>query len=108
MRSWPALLIAPLLALSDQSMAYALVTWSCKEQSLLFPHAVHVAFLAVGVVLTALAWSELRAVSGHVQEDAGGARREFVALVATLAGAYSCLVIVALWIPQWLLSPCLG
>jgi hypothetical protein len=108
MRSWPALLLAPLLALTDQSVAYALVTWSCKRLSLLLPHGVHLAFLLATVALTVLAWTEWRAMARAVQEDARVARPVFVAMVGTLAGAYSCLVILALWIPQWMLSPCVA
>jgi hypothetical protein len=30
----------------------------------------------------------------------------FLALVATMVGALSCLVVLAQWFPQWILSPC--
>jgi len=40
--------------------------------------------------------------------DAGEARPHFVARVASLIGLLSCLVIVGIWIPQWLLSPCVA
>jgi hypothetical protein len=33
-------------------------------------------------------------------------RPPFVALVAALVGALSCLAILAQWFPQWVLSPC--
>jgi lysylphosphatidylglycerol synthetase-like protein (DUF2156 family) len=108
MRSWPALLLAPVLALADQSVAYALAPLACARQGVLLPHAVHFAFLAATVALTLLAWSASRATRDYRPDDAQSATRPFLALTATLTGALCTLVIVALWIPQWVLSPCYG
>jgi hypothetical protein len=42
----------------------------------------------------------------HGGSDSAPQRRPFVALVATMVGALSCLVVLAQWFPQWVLSPC--
>jgi hypothetical protein len=108
MRVWPAFL-APLIALLDQSVAYAMVEWACATQNQDMLHWVHFIFLAVTISVTLPAWAEARRYS-TVREpnDAGeaGGRVRMMFVVAALSGALSTLVIVALWAPTWFLSPC--
>jgi hypothetical protein len=124
MRSWPALLLAPLIALADQSIIYALVTPACMGQDRTGLHSVAAASLVIVLALTALAWRAWRAEATRAEANAmvGAARgsrdvtradgdtaidrQRFVALVAVLVGAFSALVCVTLWLPIWLLSPC--
>jgi hypothetical protein len=111
MGNWPALLVAPSLALTNLSVTYALTTPACARQSMLAPN------LASGVFLLACAWMSwgawrnwragLRADGSTAGEtDAAPDRPPFLALVATMVGALSCLVVLAQWFPQWVLSPC--
>jgi hypothetical protein len=108
MRTWPALLVAPLLALADQGIAYALAGWGCATQRLLALHAVHAVFLVVTLVLTAIAWRGARHALRQLRADAGFSvqRKDFVGVMAVAIGALSAVMIVAMWIPQWFLSPC--
>jgi len=114
--SWPALLVAPLVALGQQSITYSLVTPSCAQQSRGALHAVCAVSLVLVLVMTAMAW---RAWRGHappggageraitVADGAGASvRPRFVDLIAVLVGALSALVSAALWLPVWMLSPC--
>jgi divalent metal cation (Fe/Co/Zn/Cd) transporter len=111
---WPALLLAPLLALAEQSIVYALATPTCQTQREAWLHGVPFGFVVLTLALTAMAWHEARrlrrdtldADAGHVDTDARTLRRYFLARVAVWSGALSSLVIVALWLPQWVLSPC--
>ncbi|HEV8209077.1 MAG TPA: hypothetical protein VGP77_03100 [Vicinamibacterales bacterium] len=124
MRSWPALLLAPLIALADLSIIYALVTPACMRQDRIGLHTVALCSLAIVLVLTLLALQAWRDESAQVEGNATVAaanaqrgvtradgvaaidRQRFVALVAVLVGAFSVLVCSALWLPIWLLSPC--
>ena len=124
MPSWPALLVAPLVALSQLSIAYALVTPACARQDRLALHAVSLFSLLLVVVMTTMAWQAWRrhaeaalqpgpaAAPGLAQgvtageSDAALQRPHFVDLVAVLVGAISVLVSIALWLPVWFLSPC--
>ena len=124
LRSWPALLLAPLIALADLSVVYSLVTPACMRQDQSGLHAVAAASLVIVLALTMLAWRAWRDETARVQGDATVAmaqgprdvtgadgdaaadRQRFVALIAVLVGALSGLVCVALWLPIWLLSPC--
>jgi hypothetical protein len=109
MRVWPAFL-APLIALLDQSVAYSLVEWSCATQNSHVLHWVHFIFFAVAVTVTLPAWADsarYRAATA-VPSDAGeaGGRPRMMSVAAALSGALSALVILAMWVPTWFLSPC--
>ena len=109
---WPALLLAPLLALAEQSIVYALATPSCETQREAWLHGIPFGFAVLAIALTALAWREAQrlghanAEAAHVDADAQALGRYFLARVAVWSGALSSMVIVALWLPQWVLSPC--
>jgi hypothetical protein len=108
MPNWPALIVAPSVALGYASIAYALVTPSCARQDVMALHAVALVSLVLCVLLTwpaALNWMRHRAAAPGT-EQAIGSRRLFLAQVATLAGLLSTLVVAAEWLPQWILWPC--
>ena len=109
MRSaWAGIVVTPSLVLADQSVAYALVQRSCARQDLTTMHLVHIVFLAAVLVILALAAAERRRFVPNVREDAGD-RATYGSMLGTMAvliAALSALVIVALWAPQWILSPC--
>ena len=115
--AWPALLLAPLLAVGDVSLAYALVSPSCSRQDNVALHAVMAVSLVLALGMTAYAWRQwsfAAATAGHrgpgratySDGSEAAARPGFVALMATLIGALSSLVIIAVWMPMWILPPC--
>ena len=110
MWTWPALLLAPLLALTEQAVVYSLATPTCQSQREAWLHGVPLVFFAASATLTLLAWSHARrlrqAPMPPVDADRRALRPYFLACVAIGVGALSSLAIVALWIPQWVLSPC--
>ena len=106
MRIWLALLAAPILMLADQSIAYGTAGWSCAQQNLIALHALHALFLAVTLAFAVIAWLHWRATVPAGNET--HSVRHFLAGLATASGAFSALVIAAMWIPNWVLSPCLG
>ena len=106
MRTWFALIVSPLLALADQSVSYATVTWSCAHQHSLALHLIHGTFLVTVVVGTCIAWSGWRRTSPLSPAGEEVAARRFLAGVAAASGALSALVIVAMWVPVWVVAPC--
>jgi len=124
MLSWPALLLAPLIALSELSIAYALVSPSCASQDRTSLHAVAAVSLLLALALTVLAWREWQgddlprapaadprqrhAAPTVTRADSADAaeRPRFVAQIGVVVGALSTLVSIALWLPVWVLSPC--
>jgi hypothetical protein len=114
--NWPALLLAPSLALTNLSVTYALVSPSCALQTTLALNAVAALILLACAAFTWAAWRNWRQArlpyggpadnEENAQEDAAGQRPSFMALVSWPVGALSCLVVLAQWFPQWVLSPC--
>ncbi|MGE5094709.1 MAG: hypothetical protein ACM3SO_06190 [Betaproteobacteria bacterium] len=110
MRVWPAFL-APMLALLDQSVTYAMVDWACGTQNVTAMNWVHFIFLATAITVTLPAWADaMKYRTATEPNDAGeaGGRVRMMSVVAALSGALSSLVILALWAPTWFLSPCLS
>lgn len=105
-RSWPAVLLAPVLALVDQSVAYALVPWSCSHQSVAVPHAVHALFLAATLGTLFVPLRRLEPGEPPAMPDERLERRHFFAGVSLFVALLSALVILAMWIPSWFIPAC--
>ena len=109
MRHWPALILAPLAALADQSIAYAMAGWGCAHQQRLPLHLVHALFLFAALAMTLVAFRASRPAFRDLRSPSPMAERDgFMGISATLVGLLSAAVIVAMWIPHWFLSPCFG
>lgn len=123
MFSWPALVLAPTIALANLSIVYALVTPSCASQTRIGLHMVAAISVFAALALTAMAWQAWRRVLRETglgspgrgprlcavtaaDGDSAAQRPNFIGLVAVLVGGLSLLVCIALWLPIWMLSPC--
>ncbi|MGE5616657.1 MAG: hypothetical protein ACM3X5_07050 [Bacillota bacterium] len=106
MRIWLALLVAPILVLAQQSIAYATSGWECARQYLFAVHAIHAGVLIATVVATVLAWQYWRQTRVESRTNEVIAARHFLAGLAVASGAFSALVAAAMWIPAFGLSPC--
>jgi hypothetical protein len=96
MRIWPALLLAPLLALASIGFGYALVPPACSVEGRWMLHALPLACLVISVGATMVAFSEKRKYPDP-----------FLPLIAVWSGAFFSLVIAAQWATQLFLSPCI-
>lgn len=109
MANWPALLIAPFLALTNLSITYALAPPECSRQTDAAMHIVSAAILVVCVLLTFMAWRNWLVQGGGdkpARQDDARLRGRFMSAVAGMVGTLSCLVVIAQWFPQFVLSPC--
>jgi hypothetical protein len=108
MRTWPGIVLAPLLALADQSVAYALVQWGCHAQQSSALQLVHLVFLVGALATLVPAWpgAMRRKMPEAAMPGDTHDRHHFMSVVSLMVGSLSALIIVALWIPQWVLSPC--
>jgi hypothetical protein len=67
-------------------------------------HAVHVAFFAAAAATLPAAWRGWRQT--RAQRSAAGERESFLAGLAVGSAVLSVLVIAAMSLPTWLISPC--
>jgi hypothetical protein len=109
-RWWPGLILAPIFALADQTVAYSLLEWSCAVQKPAVPHIAHAVFLMLTLVTLFMAWGHWQDRPAGKREDAPDAatRKSTFGIMATLVAALSGLVIVAMWYPHLVLAPCHG
>ncbi|MFL6626481.1 MAG: hypothetical protein ACJ8G1_08570 [Vitreoscilla sp.] len=104
MRTWPALLLAPALALADQVVAFAVVGWACDQGRPWLVHLIHVAFCLATVATLPSAWRGWRTrPAGTALQDE---RIAFLAGLAVASATLSVLVIAAMWLPTWYIGPC--
>jgi hypothetical protein len=106
MRIWLALLLAPVLTLTDQSVAFATVGWACARQQTMVMHAVHAGFLLAILVATFLAWQLWHETVPSEGSDETLKRRHFLAGLAMASGVLSALVTAAMWFPTWIIPAC--
>jgi hypothetical protein len=108
MRLWIALFVAPILALIDLTVAFATVSWACAHQAWFMVHGVHLLFMAATAASAIAAgnvwWSGVRTApdvhaSGQVH---------FLAGIATASAALSTAAIAAMWMPTWMIPPCVS
>ena len=105
MSIWFALLVAPTLALADQVIAYAAVGWACTHERTVIVHAIHALFLVAATASLWPAWRLWTATYANADETAK--RRHFLAGLAIASGALSVLAIAAMWMPTWVIAPCI-
>ena len=112
MRSWPALLLAPLTALAQQSICLSLTEHACEQQTTVALHAVCAVSLLAILAMTVMAAADWRARPGvrpeHASDTARALRPRFIAASALLVGALSALVSLSMWMPVWVLGPCMS
>jgi lysylphosphatidylglycerol synthetase-like protein (DUF2156 family) len=110
MPNWPAMLLAPSIALANAGVAYALTSPSCADQDTSTLHVLTICSLLACLLVTfgaALNWQQARSLAG-AGEAPDQSRRRFLSQVATLCGLLSSLVVLAEWLPIWMVSPCYG
>jgi len=111
-RLWMPMLLTPALALAAQFVAYVLAAALCERQAGEWIHAVFAAAVLAAALLLRMAWRELRRlVQAHggalpVDTDRHAPQRLFLAQAAFGVAALSLLALLAMWIPQAMLSPC--
>jgi hypothetical protein len=108
MRTWVALIVAPLLALTDQTVAFALVHWACAHQSTWVVHLSHVVFLALAATAAGGAWLQWRETAIPAVTGEATVQFHFLAGVAMMIAVLSAVAIMAMWLPTWMISSCIA
>ena len=104
---WAGLLLPPVAFLLNLELAYALVPVACTS-GVLPVHLVHLGSFLLALAGGVFAFRCWRAKGSTWPGEEGGrlARTRFMAGLGLLESALFALVIVAQWIPSFLLNPC--
>ena len=105
---WIGVLVPPIVFLIDLEVAYALVPTACSARNRLPVHLVHLACLLVVLFSWVIARRCWKATGAIWPAEEGGplGRSRFMAGVGVLMSALFALVILAMWIPSFILDPC--
>jgi len=105
---WAGILAGPLAWSADLAVSYALVKWTCSTQRTAVLHLITVATLAVVALGAAIAWQSRMAASSAGSTDGGRPieRAQFMALLGLATSAFFFTVVIAEWLPQWVLDAC--
>ena len=99
---WTGVLAGPIAWASDLGISYAIVKWTCGSQHTSVLHAVSAAALLAIAAGAVPAWRGLSLSTGSASTD----RIRFMAVLGLLSCALFALVVVATWIPSWVLNAC--
>jgi hypothetical protein len=105
---WTGVVLPPLAFLLNLEAAYALVPTACSSRNLLLVHLVHLVCLVLAIFGGFTALRHWRASGGTWPGGAGGrlSRTQFMSGLGMLLGLLFTVVIVAQWIPSFMLDPC--
>ena len=104
---WASIVIAPVVYLTNLSIAYALVPLACDTQRSLPLHLANGITLVLMLVALALAWNVHRdnpRSPGVAEDDVD--RNRFLSTIGLCIAALLVLAVAAQWSTQWILSPC--
>ena len=107
---WTGLAAGPLLALSSQLALYAATPVACLGGNVVALHVVGAVTVLLAAAASWLAWTHWRRMGrGWPGEEGGVAgRSRFLAALGTASSAFFALVVLAMWAPVFVMSPCQG
>jgi hypothetical protein len=106
-RLWVPILIAPLVVLAQQAIAYALVPLACERQQHWTIHVVMGTSCAAVLLMTVMAWGAWRtSVANPPIDDMEASRTRFLSIVAVATSALMMLTIAAQWLTTAFVPPC--
>ena len=104
---WASIVIAPVVYLTNLSVAYALVPLACDTQHDLPVHLANGITFVLMLVALALAWRTRQAnprPPGTADDDVD--RNRFLSTIGLCVSALLVLGVAGQWSAQWVLSPC--
>ena len=108
---WFGVLIPPLAMLTNVSLGYAFVPWSCSAQSRTVLHIEIAALVLISIAAGVVAHREWSRHGGGGQSDdaAGpGPRARFLGAMGMGSSALFTLILLAQWFANVYLTPCNG
>ena len=108
-RIWSVLFVPPLVFLVMITAEYAMVPWACENQHRLPLHVVAAISLAIVLGFLGLAWRNWRATGVEPPDDSPEpqVRLRFFSVLGLMMTTIVAVATAALWLAQFVLSPCL-
>jgi hypothetical protein len=105
---WAGFLLAPTAFLLNLEVAYALVPTACSSHNRLLVHVVHLVCLLIALTGGFFALRLWRSGGETWPGEEGGrvSRTRFIAGLGLLLSMFIVLVLLAQWIPSFVLDPC--
>ena len=99
---------APVLALLNQELIYAVNMWACGHRMSGVTHIVPAVCLCLSIVTVALSYRVWTSVGRGVDDEPAvlESRARFRALLGIAIGAFSSAVILAQWVAIFVFDPC--
>jgi hypothetical protein len=108
---WYGLLAPPLAMLTNVSLGFALVPWSCAAKGRLLLHAEIAVLVLISISAGIVAHREWKRYGGGGEaDDAGGPgpRTRFLGVMGIGSSVLFTLILLAQWFANVFLTPCLG
>lgn len=108
---WFGVLIPPIAMLTNVSLGYAFVPWSCTADSRTVLHIVIAGLVLISIAAGFVAHREWKHYGGGGQSDdaAGpGPRARFMGVLGIASSALFTLILLAQWFANVYLTPCNG
>jgi hypothetical protein len=104
------LFAGPLLALSSQLALYAATPVACQTGNTVALHLLGAVTVLLALAAGGLAWTHWRRTGRDWPGEEGGVagRSRFLAALGTASSAFFALVVLAMWAPVFVMSPCQG
>jgi len=105
---WAGNLLPPIAFLLQLEIAYMLVPRAC-DAGVVFPiHLAHAGTLLLALAGVVISWRQWQRWHGEIATDGPGPepRSLFMAMLGVMVSVAFVLVILALWLPTFLLHPC--
>jgi hypothetical protein len=105
---WTGVLLPPVAFLVNLEVAYALVPAACGARTTIAVHLVHAVSLTLAILGGVVAWRTWQRSGAIWPGGEGGriSRTQFTAGLGALMALLFTIVIVAQWIPSFILDPC--
>ena len=105
---WFGILAGPIASALNEGLNYALDQHACSTGHFYVLHTISVCALLLTVCGGSAAWYEWRGIGGTTNDEGGTPRDRsgFMATLGIAASIFFALVIVAMSVPHFILSPC--
>jgi hypothetical protein len=106
---WMGVLLAPFSFLLNLQISYALVPWACAAGHIFWLHLASAGTFLLAMLGAFTAWRSWQKTGRELQSEGGNpvARSRFMAITGLMMSALFSLVILAQWIANFILDPCL-